>query len=175
MAKPVTCRYCKQKFDREKEEFENPSPRMFYHKECYQKFLREGEERKANQPIDYKEKVREKAKEWLGSDYSPQRINFQIKNYIKDGWKPEEIYLTLCYWIDIKKSSSDKANGGIGIIGYVKSEALKYYKKQESITKEANSIENVEDYISFRDKEREVPSKRYRIQRPKRTSFFDLD
>ena len=45
VAHMVTCRYCKTKFDINKEEFVQPVPRYYYHKLCYEKKM-SGEEQK---------------------------------------------------------------------------------------------------------------------------------
>ena len=44
MATLVMCRFCKERFDREKEiediYWVRPSPRMYYHKSCYDNYLK---------------------------------------------------------------------------------------------------------------------------------------
>ena len=56
----------------------------------------------------------------------------QAKNFLSQGYTYRGMYLSLKYFYEIKKGNIEKANGGIGIIPYIYSEAKAYYTKVET-------------------------------------------
>jgi uncharacterized protein (DUF2225 family) len=169
----VKCPWCGEKFDRNNPEnkyiYEN---RRYYHEACYQ-------EKKEKEKDSDKTKIAEiksKAAQWLGDSINYAMVTKQINSYLKDGWSYQEIYNALVYWIDVRQEGPQKANGGIAILNYIRKDSAKYWENQKKMEEQGEEVKgNLEDYISFRHQERVVPSKRYKIQRPKRTNFFELD
>ena len=70
----------------------------------------------------------------------------QLKEYKEQyNFTSTGILKTLIYWYEIKGNSTEKANGGIGIIPYVYNDALKYYYTLY-LAKLANESKNIEIY-----------------------------
>lgn len=121
MAK-VKCLYCGEQFEKEKEPFQKIGNR-YAHQKCYETCYTNDE--------DFKLKIFEIVKRIFGRDYNYGAIERQRQRFIKEGMTNEEIYLSLVYYFDITKGSIEKADGRIGIVPYVKEEALHYYKDQK--------------------------------------------
>ena len=152
---PVKCPYCGQSFQRENTEFVQLG-RRYAHKEC----------------ADIVKQIHDYMQHKLGEGYSKTKVESQIKNFVsKEGMSIDAIYKTLIYWYDIKKSSTDQANGGIGIVPYVYKDATEYWTNIE--WKKHGFMQAVEEQI-FERANREV----IKIKRPttkKKKSKYDLN
>jgi len=190
------CRYCKERFDINKEKYIMPSKGFYYHEKCYiEKFgttevpatqhksadikkcffcgkdldITKDEWVKPN-TTRYAHKACYEEKRKPGSDLLPDDIYYFLKDEIhlvvdyklfesqranmvkKNGYTNAGILQALKYWYLVKKSSPDKANGGIGIVPYIYQDAQNYYKDlaknqkaisasiQDSLKKEAQTI-----------------------------------
>ena len=164
MAHWVTCVYCKQKFDRDKEYFTQISNMRYAHKKCADKMHVEKSkaEKDYDALIDYVEKL-------LGEHYVAARVTKQIKDFREAyNYTYSGMLGTLVYWFEIKKAPIDKANGGIGIIPYIYEEAKQYYDRIDF----ANKInENVTGYklkmkeITIAPPQREaLPQKLFKLE-----------
>jgi hypothetical protein len=183
----VTCPWCGQKFERDNPEYRPiKSGTRWYHGDCYdaiqelnKKQIAESKERNTQQEIEKARtaRVKDLAYQWLGDSANFSRISLTIKSLIKEGWTADDIYNTLYYWVVVRQESAEKANGNIGILPYIKDDADKYYKQQQEAEERAANIteDDIGKYLSFTQIEREVPSKRYKIQKPKRSNFFKLE
>ena len=152
----VKCPKCGVQFYREDCEYVQIG-RRYYHAQCVDK------EDTALQEIH------EKMSKLCGDAYSRSKITNQIKKYIAEGKTLDGILQSLCYWYDYKNSDPSKANGGIGIVGYIYDEAIKYFIDKEN-------RENVNKDVDIT----EIESKTFvvypmPITRPKRVRLFDLD
>lgn len=153
---PVKCPYCGQSFQREDTEFIQLG-RRYAHKECFEK---------VNQIHKYMEHI-------LGVNYSYTKIESQIKNFVlKEGMTADAIYKTLIYWYDIKKSSTDQANGGIGIVPYVYSDYLSYIKNQYENSK-INKGKNINQFVGKNSIE--IIGKATPIKKPRHIKFYELN
>ena len=121
----VKCYYCGQSFYKSKEEYEKPVTNRYAHKICCN--------------------IHKKIEEELGATYRKSKVTAQIKDFIQRGITPEEILLTLEYWYDVDGGDPTEAAGGIGIVPFVKDEAIKYFNKKEQI---ANNDFKISDYIT---------------------------
>lgn len=130
-ARILTCRKCHQKFDANKIQAFKVGNRAYIHYSC-----RENEDGelvslptpKSEKPKSDEQKIKEYAKSKLGKSYNAARINQQIKQFKNEyGYTESGILKTLKYIYDIKKMSTDKANGGIGLVPYLYPEAYQYY------------------------------------------------
>jgi hypothetical protein len=152
---PVKCPYCGQSFQREDTDFVQLG-RRYAHAECVEE---------VNQIHEYMKKV-------LGGSYSYTKIESQIKNFAtKEGMTLDAIYKTLIYWYDVKKSSTDQANGGIGIVPYVYSEYLKYMKSQYQ-NAQINKNKNIRDFVG--QTPTEIIGKATPIRKPRHIKFYEL-
>lgn len=82
---------------------------------------------------------------YLGKSFCYSKVNNQIDEYISTlGLTLDQIAQTLYYWYDIKGSNPAKAGGGIGIVPYIYSEALRYFEQQEETKKMIDSVGSYE-------------------------------
>lgn len=117
----VTCRYCKKKFDANKEEYVQPTSRQYYHLVCFKKIPQEKQQKVVEEDIFFK----------TLSKYIPDYNYIQSKKladkYIKDyGFSWMGMAFTLEYYYGICKNSTKGAKDTIGIIPYVYEQAKKY-------------------------------------------------
>lgn len=157
----VKCLYCGQEFYRSECEWVKPRGNRYAHKECAVK-----EEAKQGIVLQIHEKMRET----LGQNYNKAKIDKQIKSLLKEGKSEIGILRTLEYWYDIKGSSAEQANGGIGIVSYVYGEAMNYYDRQKKYKQMRETI-NLEDYI---DDTRTFKVKPKPIRKPVGVKLFEL-
>lgn len=83
----------------------------------------------------------------LGQEYNEYKIKRQIKAYISQNITRKDILKSLQYWYFVKKNDISKANGGIGIVGFIYQEAEEYFKNQERIKKAAENVD-VESFLN---------------------------
>ena len=166
MAHWVTCVYCKERFDRDKEPTTQISARRYAHKECAEKNQKEKSQ---------EEKDLEQLEAYIMKLFNEPYVNARIRKQIKD-YKNQYDYTysgmlkTLIWFYEIKGNSIDKANGGIGIIPYVYKNACDYYYSLY-IAKLSNESKNVEEYKP-KVKEIEIFSPAVEKKKPR---LFNLD
>ena len=166
MSHIVTCPFCKEKFNRDKVDFVQISARRYAHPKCYQ----ESEKNKTQE-----EKDRENLEAYILKLFNEPYLNARIKKQIKDfqieyNYTYSGMLKTLIYWYEIKGNSTEKANGGIGIIPYVYNDALKYYYTLY-LAKLANENKDIEIY---KPKEKVIEILPPRVQ-PKRIRLLFED
>ena len=145
----VECRVCKQKFNRldpdliEGVDWVQPVKRFYYHKKCYEDFAKkrgqigkEGIELEAEELV-WKTAVEDYLKRDLKISLDYKRFNSQWKKFIeKDGRTPKGIYFSLKYFYDIMHNSTEKSEGGIGIVSWIYEEATEYWGKRNQTDKD---------------------------------------
>ena len=152
---PVKCPYCGQSFQRENTEYIQLG-RRYAHKEC----------------ADIVNQIHDYMSHKLGQGYSKTKVETQIKNFVsKEGMSIDAIYKTLIYWYEIKKSSTDQANGGIGIVPYVYNEYLLYTKNQYE-NSQINKNKHIKDFIGTVPTE--ITAKATPIRKPRHIKFYEL-
>lgn len=112
----VICKYCKESFDTEQEEYKKESNR-YAHLKCWEE---------QQKKVEYTEKIHKKMRDLLGEGYSRNKVDRQIKEYLDEGKTASGIFHTLEYWYDVKKADPSKAYGGIGIVPHIYLEARTY-------------------------------------------------
>lgn len=137
----VTCVYCGEKFNRDKEPTTQISARRYAHKECAEKHeANKGQEEKDLEALE------KYIMQLFDETYVNARVRKQLKEYKEQyHFTYSGILKTLIYWYEIKGNSTEKANGGIGIIPYVYNDALKYYYTLY-LAKLANESKDIEVY-----------------------------
>lgn len=138
---PVICIYCKEKFDRDKEPTTQISLRRYAHKDCAEKYL-------SNKTQE--EKDIEALEKYIMKLFNESYVNARVRKQLKDfreqyNFTYSGMLKTLIYWFEIKGNSTEKTNGGVGIIPYVYKDALQYYYNLYLI-KLANSEKDVQKY-----------------------------
>lgn len=167
MAHIVTCVYCKKKFDRDKLPFVQVSAKRYAHKECSEN---EGM-RLAKEEAD-KIALENYIIKLLKIDYINPRIRKQLNTYIEQyGYTYSGMHKALIYFYEIKGNSTDKANGGVGIIPYVYQDAYNYYYALWEAN-QANQDKHIETYIPTEEVVR-IPVPQRRLKKRKLFSFLD--
>lgn len=121
----VKCFYCNHVFDRDKEPAEKIDGKNRYaHVECAEKakgLLAKNEEDK--------QKLEEYIKNLFGYKVLPEGVNKQIRQFVVEyNYSYSGILKSLIYFYEIKHGDKEKAYGRIGIVPFVYSDALNYYR-----------------------------------------------
>ena len=137
----VTCKVCGKRFDRDKCEFVQISPRRYAHLACSQT-----EEEKLDQEEKDRKDLEEYIMRLLDEAFVNARVRKQIKTYREEyNYSYSGILKALKYFYEIKGNSTEKANEGIGIVPYCYQDAYNYYFSIW-IAQESNREKNVEAY-----------------------------
>ena len=123
------CYYCGGDVDITTDKYSKVHSNRYAHRECHIKNYTPDEE--------YIPKIYEYLKS-INFNYNYAQCDKQRVNFIKTmGYSNEEIYLTLKYMYSIKKLSPERSEGRIGLVPYLKEEAIQYFhnieKRQEEI------------------------------------------
>lgn len=122
MAHQVICLYCKKKFDTDIEPFIKPNSTRYAHVECHE----QATAAKTQEDKD-REALEAYIKQLFNIEVLDAKIRRQIKQYITEyNYSYSGILATLKYAFEVKHNSVEKANGGIGIVGYLYQEAFRY-------------------------------------------------
>lgn len=124
MAKLIAkCFYCGEQFDRNAEEWVSINARRYAHKKCHDA----AQAGKTQEEKDY-ECLINYIKQIFGYALVPAKITRQITDYKKQyNFTYSGMLKALIWWFDVKKSSVEAANGGIGILPYIYNDAKTYY------------------------------------------------
>jgi len=123
MAHRVKCPGCGETFDRDKVPFEHLKNR-YWHKECYLNSIKNKSAEDTASVL-----LNEYICKLFETDYVGARVQKQIKDMVVNyKYSYSGILGTLKYWYEVKKSSKEKANGGIGIVPFVYADAKKHYE-----------------------------------------------
>ncbi len=165
MAHYVTCIYCKQQFNRDKEATHKISERRYAHQKCF-------EEHEANKSQE--EKDLDALEKYVMKLFDEPFVNARVKKQIKDfqqtyHYTYSGMLKTLIWWYEIKGNSTELSNGGIGIIPFIYQQACDYYYALY-LAQIANEEKDVKKYTSG-TKEINIFSPRAWIQPP---HLFDL-
>ena len=123
----VKCKYCEERFNRDKEPFVAVSKTRYVHQGCYEAYLIE-KEKKDKDTIELENYI----KQLFNTNVVSAKIKHQIITFKKDyNYNDSGILKALTWWHGIKKNSLAKANDGIGIVPFVYQDALNYYHSIE--------------------------------------------
>lgn len=136
----VKCRICKQQFDTttlvEGIEWIQPSPRWYYHCKCYEDWAKKKNDIHATQDGEaWMSAAYDFLKKELKMSVNYHMFRAQWESFTKKQMTPKGIYFTLKYFYDIQHGKIEKANGGIGIVPYIYTEATQYWIKREVVDK----------------------------------------
>lgn len=160
MAHNVICKICGKTFDRDKISCALVSARRYAHLECIEK---------QKGVLSDKDKLETYIKELFHIAYVSPKIQKQINNYVEQyKFTYSGILKTLIYYFEIRNGDISKANGGIGIVGYVYEEAKNYYRK----IAEANN-KNLDIQINNNDLEIVITPKELKPLKKKKFDFLD--
>ena len=168
MAHYVICSVCKQRFDRDKVQAVKTGARRYAHYRCKQ----DGElVPLSKQEIDEDLiELENYIKKLLKEDFINAKVRKQIKDFQQQyGYSYSGMLKSLIYFYEVKGNSTEKANGGIGIVPFVYKDAYNYYydlflAKQQNKEKDVKTITH---------KVKEIIIKLPTVNIPKK--LFDLD
>ena len=141
MAHNVICLYCKQRFDADIEPFIKPNNTRYAHLACHQNALNA----KTQEEKD-KEELELYIKKLFNIEVLDAKIRRQIKQYITEyNYTYSGILATLKYAFEVKHNSIEKANGGIGIVGFLYQEAWRY-NYNLWLSHQKNENKNIDEY-----------------------------
>ena len=167
MAHQVKCLYCGQIFDRDKVPFIQVSKRRYAHKECSM-----SEDEKKLQENKDREELYDYIMKLFNISFVDPKIQKQIKKYIEENnYTYSGIKKALVYFFEIKGNSVEKANGGIGIVPYVYTQAYNYYYSLW-LAQQKNEDKIVQEYIP-KVKEIVIPIPEKNPRKRKLFSFLD--
>lgn len=163
----VKCPWCEEWFKTNEVEYNYDTKlKRYFHSHCYKKYERE---------LEHKEELKEYILNMFDYKGLGPKINSQIKKYRTEmNFTYEGILKSLKYFYDVKGNSTEKANGGIGIVPYVYQEANNYYDKKELRNK---SIENrINQFkITEENKKKIVVKKSNLINNKKEKKTIDIE
>ena len=136
----VTCRACGRKdIDRNTQiegvDYIMRSKNWYYHKECYENWVEAIKDANLANNTNTAEMWLDAIWEYLTKelkiiiDY--RKLQNQFKSFTKKKQTPKGIYFALRYYYDVKKGDKSKAEGGIGIVPFVYSQAAEYWTTLE--------------------------------------------
>ena len=106
----VKCPICGLYFDANVEPFTMVSATRYAHVRCAEEDAQQKEKIQKDQ-----EALNEYIKQLFHVEKVPERINRQIRQYVRDNnYSYSGILKTLKYWFEIKNGDLEKTNGGIG-------------------------------------------------------------
>lgn len=167
IAHKVKCYYCGEIFDRDLYPFIQVSKRRYAHKECSM-----SEDEKKLQENKDREELYDYIMKLFNISFVDPKIQKQIKKYIEENnYTYSGIKKALVYFFEIKGNSVEKANGGIGIVPYVYTQAYNYYYSLW-LAQQKNEDKVVQEYIP-KIKEIVIPIPEKNPRKRKLFSFLD--
>lgn len=154
----VICKVCGKRFDRDVVQAVKAGPRRYAHQTC----LPTGEIVPLPQTDPDLVKLEEYIKKLLGKEYNRARVKKQIKDFVEENhYSYSGILKSLVYFYEVKGNSSEKANGGIGIVPFVYQDAYNYYydlflAQSRNETKDVAEMVSKTKEITIRPPERPV-------------------
>lgn len=152
----VQCRFCKKKFDAEKDKegivWVQKSKGWYYHKDCYETWKNEN----LKKDDEWKERIYDFIAHDLKVSYDFFMCETQLINYVEKDkiGTYKGIYFALKYFYQVKNGDWNKGHGGLGIIPFIYEESTKYWIDQEE--KKRGLLKGIENQIKERETARTV-------------------
>lgn len=165
----VKCSICGEQFDANEIAYVKTSSRRYAHASCKEK-----QDNELTQEEKDKIVLEDYIKKLFNISIITPKIRKQIKDYTENyNFTYSGIHKALVYFFEIKGNSIEKANQGIGIVGYVYKQAFDYYyalwqAQQKNVNKEISDYEPKVVEITIKSPQRK-PKKR------KLFSFLDKE
>lgn len=149
----IQCRICRVKFDTEKEPFVLVGQKSYYHKECYEEWVRNRNQAGTSYGDEnfWKESVIDFLYRDVMMSIDFAKLNKQWELFTKPERKmtPKGIYFALRYHFEVQHGDKTKAQGGIGIVPSIYNEAAEYWVNLEN--RKAGTIDAIIEQIKARD------------------------
>lgn len=135
MAHIIKCRLCQRRFDIETEEYVLIGKKSYYHKSCYDNWIK-GRAQLDSENSDenfWKESLIDYLYRDVKMKIDFSKFNSQWNNFIKPIKKmtPKGIYFTVRYYYSVINGDKEKAQGGIGIVLSLYKDACEYWTNLE--------------------------------------------
>lgn len=137
------CRLCKEKIDKEKDDWIMPSRNYFYHRKCYENW------KKAQITDDeqYVDMIYDFIARDLKVSYDWWVCEAQRKKFIKEGKMTNKgILFALKYFYEVKNGDWEKGHGGIGIVPFIYNDSCAYWASKER--QSAGTIAKIEQQMT---------------------------
>lgn len=151
MAHRIQCRLCHTYFDTEQEEFVLVGQKSYYHKDCYENWIKQRDVASATgDELFWKESVIDFLYRDIKMAIDFAKFEKQWNSFVKPERKmtPKGIYFTLRYHFIIQHGDKSKALGGIGIVPSIYSDAVQYWANLEA--KKEGTLEAIMEQIKSR-------------------------
>lgn len=135
MSHIIQCRICRVKFDTDQEEFVLVGQKSYYHKKCYEEWIKNRNQAAANGDEDFwKESVIDYLYRDVKMSINFAKLDNQWANFTKPERKmtPKGIYFAIRYYYDVMKGDKEKALGGIGIVPNIYRDSAQYWTDLEN-------------------------------------------
>lgn len=146
------CRLCKKRFNTDIEDAILIGKKSYYHKSCYEDWKKNKDNAKGSMSSDF---WYEALVDYLYRDVKVSLDFFKIKSqwdtFTKPSYKmtPKGIYFAIRYFYDVQRGDPSKAQGGIGIVKSIYSEAAQYWVDREN--KKEGTLEAIIAQIQVRE------------------------
>lgn len=178
---PVKCRVCGLRFQRddgvEGVDWVNPRKNQFYHKNCYDTWITELENKATDPKITVEEDlylsyIYDLFTRDLKISVDYQKLKSQFNNFAKKkGINKKGLFYAVYYYYIIKKNDPSKAEGGIGIAPYVYDESREYWISQEK--KKAGAVAGILKQMEDRRNREKILVKKTNSKKKKYVSHLD--
>ena len=161
MAHKVTCLYCGEKFDRDKEPTKKVNARRYAHLECWNNHLANmsQEEKDIQNFYDY-------TKGLFKENYNYILTKKLAERYVKENnYTYSGMLKTLKWYYEKEGHSIEKSNGSIGIIPYIYNQALNYYYSLYQ-AQLVNKEKDISNFILPKERKITIESPRVYVQPP---------
>lgn len=147
----IQCRLCKTKFDTDKEDYVLVGQRSYYHKNCYEEWVKSRNNAKATGDSDF---WQESLIDYLYRDIKMsidfKKLTSQWEAFTKPDKKmtPKGIYFAVRYFYDVMHGDKEKAQGGIGIVPNIYKDSAQYWCDLEN--RKEGTLEAIIEQIKAR-------------------------
>lgn len=170
----VQCRICKNKLDTQQEPYVLIGKKSYYHKECYDSWVKNKININTKQNEDFwKESLIDYLYRDVKMTINFAKFNSQWNSFIKPNKKmtPKGIFFAIKYFFEIQKADKEKAKGGIGIVPMIYKESAEYWINLEQ--KKVGTMEGIIEQMRQRvAREVKIVQKK---EKNKNKNRFNLD
>lgn len=163
----VKCAKCGQTFNRDKYPTVLIGARRYAHQDCASE-----SDAKLSKELQDKKELEEYIVHLLKIPKIDARIQKQIKKYVDEyNYTYSGMKKALIYFYEVQGHSIEKANGGVGIIPYIYTQAFNYYYALWE-AQQKNMDKDVEAYVP-KVRVIHIPEPQIKIKKRKMFSFLD--
>jgi len=175
MSHIVKCRACGIKFNTEAVPWEMPSVNYYYHKNCYEQWVKKQGGLQAKMSDDeWFEALKYYLNHIIKAPIDWKKLTSQWNNLLKQKKTAKGIYFAMKYFYDVANGDKEKSQGGIGIVSYIYQDSCSYW--EERFLRDSTILDKIEEQA--KEQARMIKNKKTQIQTKKETikkKIFSLD